>query len=123
LPCPSQIPTALKFAGLIKDSNVLEVLSITLQLVKSIFLYQKNIMGGTHKGVTCWARDNLIKSILRVMEQKLFQSSINSSREVRKALEGTVDEPCRLTRVLVIIFSYMRIRIEAIKLPVTPLAI
>jgi hypothetical protein len=60
-------------------------------------------MGGTHKGVTCWARDNLIKSILRVMEQKLFQSSINSSREVRKALEGTVDEPCRLTKVLVII--------------------
>jgi hypothetical protein len=80
-------------------------------------------MGGTHKGVTCWARDNLIKSILRVMEQKLFQSSINSSREVRKALEGTVDEPCRLTGVLVIIFSYMRIRIEAIKLPVTRLAI
>ena len=54
---------------------------------KSIFLYlKKPLMGGTHKGVTCWARDNLIKSILRVMRQKLFQSSIHSSREVRKAI-------------------------------------
>ena len=81
---PLSIPTALKFAGLLKDSNVLEVLSITLQLIKSIFLYlKKPLMGGTHKGVTWWARDNLIKSILR---QKLFQSSIHSSREVRKAI-------------------------------------
>src|SRR5919107_3363971 len=96
---PLSIPTALKFAGLLKDSNVLEVLSITLQLIKSIFLYlKKPLMGGTHKGVTCWARDNLIKSILRVMRQKLFQSF------TRQQLEGTVDEPCRLTKVLVIIF-------------------
>lgn len=40
---PLSNPTALKFAGLLKDSNVLEVLSITLQLIKSIFLYLKNL--------------------------------------------------------------------------------
>jgi hypothetical protein len=80
---------------------------------KYIPLPKKLLMGGTHKGVTCWARDNLIKSILRVMGHKLFQSSIHSSRELRKQLEGTVHEPCRLTKVLVIIFTYMRLRIEA----------
>ena len=83
---PLSNPTALKFAGLLKGSNVLEVLSITLQLIKSIPLPKKPLMGDTHKGVTCRARDNLIKSILRVMGQKLFQPSIHSSREVRKAI-------------------------------------
>jgi len=73
---------------LLKDSNVLEVLSIkhcSAADKKYIPLPKKPLMGGTHKGVTCWARDNLIKSILRVMERKLFQSSIHPSREVRKA--------------------------------------
>ena len=53
---------------------------------KYISLPKKPLMGGTHKGVTCWARGNLIKSILRIMGQTLFQSSIHSSREVRKAI-------------------------------------
>jgi hypothetical protein len=41
LPGPSQIPTALKFAGLLKDCP--RGLSITLKLIKSIFLYLKNL--------------------------------------------------------------------------------